>query len=231
MILWDGRLATVSERDYGPRGDVTQRKFVIITRDNLGSPRDTIAVQEESYRVFVVPAGAGMVVGTQPFDDSPLIAVSQDGAQLVRVDQSKLGRIQLTFHDTRTGRSFAKELPVQPVRITQQHIAKVVENRTHPGMDPGRVREALYVPQYLPAVSIAFFLPDGKLVLRSADTFDGPYRYDILSSDGQAWMTITLPRNISLVSGYGSRLVFAEQDSLGLPSYRIVDVASLPQAP
>lgn len=228
MLLPDGRVATMTDVEYGGAGELARQWMRVIVRDSGGGAVDTILARPRPYRSLQVRMGNGMSVGAQPFDDGPLFAVARDQSRILQVTRavSRTATFTLTMWDHRGRMVFTRSYAYQPIPLRPAQVnARVTALTRSLGQEVEReIRRALFIPQHLPTVTQVFFWPDGGIVLRREAESEDRSRYTVLDPEGRQRFEMTVPSQVIPVSGNGSRIAFFIRDAPGGPYYRLVDV-------
>jgi hypothetical protein len=188
-------------------GEVRSQPLVRMTWDGIVST--TIDPQPQAARAMMVRVGDSKrnteMYGQQPYDNSPVYGVSEDGKRIAIVDMTRAGNqpiVHVTQISPRGDTLLRATVPFTPVQVTNRMVDSTVKAIASGWSRPGLERDtraALYVPRFIPPVRRVLVANDGTMWLR---TFvrDGTPRWLVLSPQGRPTMTIDLPKNFELMS-------------------------------
>lgn len=229
LLLPGGRVATMTDQVFGGRNELASQRWQVIVRSPEGAASDTILDQARPYRSlrFREPQG-GLRVGAQPFDDGPLIAVSQDRARFIMVrrsvDSAPRFYVQV-WNDV--GRIVLRtEVEYSPIRLPPSEVRAAIQLLAGAPNPPeeleAEIRRELFTPQHYPPVTSAFFWPDGSIVLRREMITGRRARYLVLDARGRERFELTSAPHVIPISGNGSTLALLVRDEENGFHFRIV---------
>ncbi len=188
-------------------GDVRSQPMVRMTWN--GTVTTMIDPQPQAARALMVRVGDSKrgtdLYGQQPFDNSPVYGVSEDGKRIAIVDMTRAGNepiVHVTQISPRGDTLLRATVPFTPVPVTNRMLdstAKVTAARwSRPDLERD-VRAATYAPRFIPPVQRIVSANDGTMWLRMFVP-DGTRRWLVLSPQGRPTMTIDAPKNFELMS-------------------------------
>lgn len=181
---------------------------------------------------FVAPLGrrtlrydapGGVVVGKQPFDDHPHLAPapSVGGFYYVFAPDRSRRFVRVARYDSRWRMVWSIQLPLQPIRLTEAIVQRAVEailaERGSPASpaEAHELRAALFVPNFLPAVTHALATSQGTLWLRREDERADSVRWTMIDSMGRRVGDLRLGASDAVLASRGPRVWWRSTTSEG----------------
>jgi len=208
-----------------------------------GAMLDTLlALEAESVGPLLIPFGAGIAQGPQPFSSSPLWALSPTGWTLVLVERHLAERPGAAFLRIRRvavdGRvAFTREVAYVARSVEDADIDAAVDswyerlsrptNRRSAGSGVRReqIRRAIHRPKTLPAVSDLLIGRDDRIWLRRTDARRPEVdTWMLIDADGGFVQDVEAPAGALLLRASSSHVWGVVRDADGVPSvvrYRI----------
>lgn len=199
---------------------------------------DTLAWRDLRRRMLRIAAGTRQMSLLQPWDDSPLVAVSTNGRSVVLVNRpAAVRRGDARFRVTRLtaagDTAFSRSFTYSPVPVPggwrerwADETAGVISGG-RPGTDRRTLSAALareaYVPAFIPPVSAAVAADDGTVWLRR-EAQENMVAWSVLGTDGLPLAEVRAPPGLEIQQVQPSRVWGVMTDDLDVPyvhRYRI----------
>ncbi len=221
---------------YDPSGDMI-RRVSLRSVDSAGRVQSTVMSYADSGQSLVVPRSNGTTtVGAQPFRPRVVPMVTPVGRGFALAYPAiELKNGAPSFRLIRLGVAgnilFDGWVKVPAVRITSAHVDTAVL-QLRPGPDsldpklPGKIRSALNIPTYLPAVFHGFLGPNNETWLREFTlNARAPQRWIVVDSRGVLIGRIQLPPNVRVGAPTPAGFLALGETENGEPTlhrYRVV---------
>lgn len=205
-----------------------------------GEPASVLDSVELRNLFSVVPTPSGVTYSPQPFTDSPLMRVAQDGSFVVIVTREAANSADSAAFGVRridlSGRVLMnRQYPYTPVPLASRAVDSTVNamSGTLSSNGMGRsseaslrrnLRKALYIPSHLTPVSSVVLGRDGTILLRRERTGEPTIGWTVLDSAGTRLADLRLPTRTLVHYADRSQIWAVEQDSLDVPTlvrYRV----------
>jgi hypothetical protein len=231
-VLADGS-SLVLARPLQPRSgrtapDVSRLPMLRVGRSG---PPDTLAWRDLRNRMVRVDAGDRRLMLPQPWDDSPLWAVSTTGQSIVLVNRPAAARAEnARFHVMRLSSFgdtlFSGSFSYTPVRVPAGWAAKWADETAslissrRSGTDrralaASLVRDA-YVPSFMPPVTAVVAGDDGTVWLRREEQ-GSTVIWNVLSGEGRLLAEVRAPSGLEVQQVQRSHVLGVMADELDVP--------------
>lgn len=205
-----------------------------VLRVGRAGPPDTLMWQDLRHRQLRVENGGRTLALTQPWDDSPLVAVSTNGRSVVLVNRPAATRDEnARFRVTRLAPSgdttFSRSFSYAPVPIpagwASRWAAETAEliSARRPGTDRRELAasfaRAVYVPAFKPPVSFVVAGDDGTVWMRreQREQQGGTIVWTVLGGDGQLLAELRAPSDLEVQQVQGTHVWGVMTDALDVP--------------
>jgi hypothetical protein len=192
---------------------------------------DTIAWRELRNRMLRVEDGGRLLSIVQPWDDTPLFAVSAIGAMMVQVDRAVSDRGQPVFRVTRfdtAGRQrFSRVFRYSPVPLpanwrSQWAMEKAREIAAWRPVGSVRTLAAaiageLFSPVHMPPVTAVVAGTDGSVWLRREERGGDTVEWLVLDGEGRVAGVVRLPVGLAVQQATRTRVWGVMDDDLDVP--------------
>ena len=189
-------------------------------------PKRTMVFRKESETTFV----------SQPVRDDPLYDISPDGGEIVIVDRKvadgpKKALLVVTKITADGDTIYGARLGYRPRRLDHRSLRQRFLSPYHVELarvTESELRDALWLPRYLPPVSQVRIGADGTVWLRREDDFVSPHlRWEVLDPSGAPLFWVWMPRGVQVL-WVSSRAVWGvELDEWQVPQVVELEVAEL----
>ena len=170
-----------------------------------GAVLDTILVRPLGGDQLAYEWGRGGMYGRQPYADSRILEISRWRLEVVDVDRT-LREGDRTFRVTKTtidgDTLWSRAYPFEPVPLPPSAVDSFVDEFVRQVADrippsaaelEEAIREALFVPEALPAVARVVVGRDGSTWLERGDRVSGTTAWLVLDPDGEVAGEVALP--------------------------------------
>lgn len=231
-VLADGS-SLVLARPFPPRSGTTQADVsrVPMLRVGRSGPPDTLAWRDLRNRMVRVSAGDRRLSLPQPWDDSPLWAVSTTGRSIVLVSRPAAARREnARWRVTRLSASgdtlFSRSFTYPPVRVPAgwasrwaDETASLISSRRS-GTDRRALAAALarsaYVPAFMPPITAVVAGDDGSVWLRREEQ-GSTVVWIVLNGEGRLVAEVRAPAGLEVQQVQRSHLWGVMADDLDVP--------------
>lgn len=231
-VLADGS-ALVLPKPLQPRSAMAPMDVsrLPVLRAGRSGPPDTLAWHDLRNRMVRAEVGDRRLMLTQPWDDSPLWAVSTSGRSVVLVRRPAAARPEnARFHVTRLSpfgdTLFSRSIPYTPVRVPagwvttwSNETAGLISSRRS-GTDRRALASSLargaYVPAFMPPVTAVVAGDDGTVWLRR-EAQGGTVVWNVLGGDGRLLAEIRAPAGLEIQQVQAGRVWGVMTDDLDVP--------------
>lgn len=202
-----------------------------VLRVGRSGPADTLAWHDLRNRQVRVTLDDRRLVLTQPWDDSPLVAVSTTGRSVVLVNRPAAARREnARFHVMRLSpfgdTLFSRSFPYTPVRVPAgwaprwaDETAGMISAR-RPGTDrralAAAFARAVYVPAFMPPVTAVVAGDDGTVWLRREEQGSTAV-WNVLDGEGRLIAEVRAPSGLEVQQVQRSHLWGVMTDDLDVP--------------
>ena len=199
-----------------------------------GEPINVIAQIERLHEFAQMTSGTSVTFMPQPFRDTPLWDVTPDGSNLVIVTRIAAASGRRASFSIRkfhySGRTiFAKTYRYTPRPLPADAEKKAVDEhvsglasariRTSSNGDVRKaIREALYLPRYMPPVTSMVLGRDGTIWLRREETGRSTVSWNVLGPDGRVVARVDLPAKLDVRYADRNQVWGIELDELDVPT-------------
>lgn len=202
-----------------------------VLRVGRSGPPDTLAWHDLRHRQLRVASGGRTLVLTQPWDDSPLLAVSRTGRGVVLVSRPAAARAEnARFHVMKLSpfgdTLFSRSYPYTPVRVPSGWAARwgdetaALLSPRRPGTDrralAADLARSAYVPAFKPPVTAVVAGDDGTVWLRREDQGSTAV-WNVLSGEGQPLAEVRTPADLQVQQVQRAHVWGVMADSLDVP--------------
>lgn len=200
--------------------------LLLLTR--AGATLDTLGLVPSRNRNLILgprPDG-GYTIGTQRFTDAGLTAVSPGGELIYVVDRSvaveaRSAAIQVTAIEPTGDTAWSRFYSYRPKRTPRGVIdslqATLVPSLKAKGHSDREIREAVFIPGFLPPVTDVFVGTDSALWLRREEA-DARAEYWIIASDGTHIGSLHTAAGVRLRGANSSKVWGVHLDEYDVPS-------------
>ncbi|HET6680043.1 MAG TPA: hypothetical protein VFG84_02505 [Gemmatimonadaceae bacterium] len=203
------------------------RMVVAIT----GSSVDTVISVNYPAEALLIETGAGAILAPQPFSDAPLLHVTHDGRAAIAIMRETTGRGRTAVRVRKVGldgtRGFDVSLSHEPAAVPKGlvdiEIARLgdilqrrMPNERRDEIDR-RVRAALDIPDFAPAVTAVSSGKDGYTWLRRVSDGRSPVEWTVLDQEGEVAYRVSLPHDATVLWSRADMLAVTRKDDDGVP--------------
>lgn len=193
---------------------------------------DTLLTIPPVYGILEYQRNGSTIVGTQPFEDGPIVKADANGTGFVIVERTVESHHHFTVTRIRPSGDtlFTHSYSYQPVSLSSHQFSRVVDQLLHDGPpipDPdvrGRIEKALFRPAHLPSITEVVIGSDSTLWLRREIAEAPNVRWTVLRKDGVPQFDVNLPSSLYVQVASADAVWGIAIDDEGVPSvvrYRI----------
>jgi hypothetical protein len=196
-----------------------------------GTVLDTLAWLDVSHSALALQHGDGAFFTGQPLADDPLWQVAPDGSSMVFIDRLAAERRNdarfVVTKITGTGDTvYSRPHEYDPIAVPRGFIDSVVESvserasrRTFPSPRAAAraIREALYMPDFLPPVTGVVIGRDGTVWLKRESATGDSIAWNVLDESGNMVAILTLPKGLRVQEAQRDLVWAVERDELDVP--------------
>lgn len=214
VLFRDGAVGIFTIRRYsGPFG---QPDSLSVWRQPPGGsppePQSRIFNIYAPHRLLRYPIGGRQVVGRQPFDDETLMVTASNGSGFAVIDRAVPARgpklsVGIRRFDHRGRLIFEHRVAVDAIPLGSAEVDDAIRQLQRGTTDPqltSVIRQALFVPKFLPPVSSALLGRDGTVWLRMAQRTDATLqRWLVTGSRGEPLQEVLADKHFWPVDANG----------------------------
>ncbi len=223
-LLPDGQAIFKSAVDGNRLRSGAPQPLAVLRGSSSASSLDTLMRFSINSSIMALPSGGGTFYATQPFSVDPVVAVSPNGAWVLRaegtLEGNRRGNVDVEMLDGRGKPRFRTAMTTDveriPPSVVDSAVADMVAKRRDPNLAKS-VRTALRVPAAFPLVRGAVVGSDGVSWIRLRAK-GGKDTWRILSSSGQQTGSAVVANGVEVTTLDGSHVWAIERDADGVES-------------